>query len=104
MACCIVLLSFFCCILDLKPSVFCVIHNDAISHAVRQMVMFSATWPLAVHELAQEFMDPNPIKVMLFFCLFFFTFEVPDYLGLTVCSTFHCRLLLDQKILQLTMM
>jgi ATP-dependent RNA helicase DBP3 len=31
---------------------------------VRQMVMFSATWPFAVHQLAQEFMDPNPIKVM----------------------------------------
>ena len=102
MACHIVLLSFFGCILDLKPSVFCVMHNDAISHAVRQMVMFSATWPLAVHKLAQEFMDPNPIKVMLF--LFVFTFKVPDHLGLTVCSTFHCRLLLDQKILQLTMM
>jgi len=33
--------------------------------SVRQMVMFSATWPLAVHELAQEFMDPNPIKVVI---------------------------------------
>ncbi|OEL13527.1 DEAD-box ATP-dependent RNA helicase 5 [Dichanthelium oligosanthes] len=32
---------------------------------VRQMVMFSATWPLAVHKLAQEFMDPNPIKVVI---------------------------------------
>ncbi|CAJ1931013.1 unnamed protein product [Sphenostylis stenocarpa] len=31
----------------------------------RQMVMFSATWPLAVHHLAQEFMDPNPIKVVV---------------------------------------
>ncbi|XP_078182488.1 DEA(D/H)-box RNA helicase family protein [Carex rostrata] len=31
--------------------------------SVRQMVMFSATWPLAVHQLAQEFMDPNPVKV-----------------------------------------
>ena len=27
------------------------------------MVMFSATWPLAVHQLAQEFMDPDPVKV-----------------------------------------
>ncbi|MCH91859.1 DEAD-box ATP-dependent RNA helicase 5-like [Trifolium medium] len=29
------------------------------------MVMFSATWPLAVHHLAQEFMDPNPVKVVV---------------------------------------
>lgn len=27
------------------------------------MVMFSATWPMEVHKLAQEFMDPNPVKV-----------------------------------------
>lgn len=27
------------------------------------MVMFSATWPIDVHKLAQEFMDPNPVKV-----------------------------------------
>jgi ATP-dependent RNA helicase DBP3 len=33
------------------------------TNKVRQMVMFSATWPLDVHKLAQEFMDPNPIKV-----------------------------------------
>ncbi|KAL6639107.1 hypothetical protein ACP70R_022837 [Stipagrostis hirtigluma subsp. patula] len=33
--------------------------------SARQMVMFSATWPLAVHQLAQEFMDPNPIKVVI---------------------------------------
>ncbi|KAI9073596.1 hypothetical protein K1719_044443 [Acacia pycnantha] len=33
--------------------------------SVRQMVMFSATWPLAVHNLAQEFMDPNPVKVVI---------------------------------------
>ncbi|KAG1354231.1 DEAD-box ATP-dependent RNA helicase 5 [Cocos nucifera] len=33
--------------------------------AARQMVMFSATWPLAVHQLAQEFMDPNPVKVVV---------------------------------------
>ncbi|KAG5087485.1 hypothetical protein GLYMA_01G010400v4 [Glycine max] len=31
----------------------------------RQMVMFSATWPLPVHYLAQEFMDPNPVKVVV---------------------------------------
>ncbi|KAL1321536.1 hypothetical protein HN51_066376 [Arachis hypogaea] len=29
------------------------------------MVMFSATWPLLVHQLAQEFMDLNPIKVVV---------------------------------------
>ncbi|OAY80230.1 DEAD-box ATP-dependent RNA helicase 5, partial [Ananas comosus] len=33
--------------------------------SVRQMVMFSATWPLAVHQLAQEFMDPEPVKVVV---------------------------------------
>ncbi|XP_056174477.1 DEAD-box ATP-dependent RNA helicase 5 isoform X2 [Syzygium oleosum] len=33
--------------------------------SVRQTVMFSATWPLPVHQLAQEFMDPNPIKVVI---------------------------------------
>ncbi|XP_054810410.1 DEAD-box ATP-dependent RNA helicase 5 [Prosopis cineraria] len=33
--------------------------------SVRQMVMFSATWPLPVHHLAQEFMDPNPVKVVV---------------------------------------
>ncbi|KVH95162.1 DNA/RNA helicase, DEAD/DEAH box type, N-terminal [Cynara cardunculus var. scolymus] len=32
---------------------------------VRQVVMFSATWPLPVHQLAQEFMDPNPVKVVV---------------------------------------
>ncbi|KAH9621854.1 hypothetical protein KSS87_008022 [Heliosperma pusillum] len=31
----------------------------------RQMVMFSATWPSEVHQLAQEFMDPNPVKVVV---------------------------------------
>lgn len=34
--------------------------------AARQMIMFSATWPLDVHNLADEYMDPNPIKVQLF--------------------------------------
>nr|KJB75517.1 hypothetical protein B456_012G045000 [Gossypium raimondii] len=29
------------------------------------MVMFSATWPAAVHRLAQEYMDPNPVKVVI---------------------------------------
>ncbi|KAK4490829.1 hypothetical protein RD792_001544, partial [Penstemon davidsonii] len=33
--------------------------------SVRQMVMFSATWPFAVHQLAQEFMDPFPVKVVV---------------------------------------
>nr|XP_043606457.1 DEAD-box ATP-dependent RNA helicase 5 [Erigeron canadensis] len=33
--------------------------------SVRQVVMFSATWPLAVNQLAQEFMDPNPVKVVV---------------------------------------
>ncbi|XXG71198.1 hypothetical protein AAC387_Pa07g0506 [Persea americana] len=33
--------------------------------STRQMVMFSATWPLSVHQLAQEFMDPNPVKVVV---------------------------------------
>lgn len=33
--------------------------------SVRQMVMFSATWPPLVHQLAQEFMDPNPVKVVV---------------------------------------
>ncbi|PKA58843.1 DEAD-box ATP-dependent RNA helicase 5 [Apostasia shenzhenica] len=33
--------------------------------SVRQIVMFSATWPLAVHQLAQEFMDTNTVKVVV---------------------------------------
>ncbi|KAI4372191.1 hypothetical protein MLD38_010456 [Melastoma candidum] len=33
--------------------------------SARQMVMFSATWPTAVHQLAQEYMDPNPVKVVV---------------------------------------
>lgn len=60
------------CILDLRPPVSCTMPNDTITYAVRQMVMFSATWPLAVHKLAQEFMDPNPIKVVLFLSGFCF--------------------------------
>ncbi|PPD92579.1 hypothetical protein GOBAR_DD10492 [Gossypium barbadense] len=36
-----------------------------ISYSARQMVMFSATWPTAVHRLAQEYMDPNPVKVVI---------------------------------------
>ncbi|MFQ6652289.1 hypothetical protein Gotur_024225 [Gossypium turneri] len=28
------------------------------------MVMFNATWPATVHRLAQEYMDPNPVKVL----------------------------------------
>lgn len=30
------------------------------------MVMFSATWPIEVHKLAEEYMDPNPVKVRIF--------------------------------------
>ncbi|TQD98896.1 hypothetical protein C1H46_015539 [Malus baccata] len=33
--------------------------------SARQMVMFRATWPPSVHQLAQEFMDPNPVKVVV---------------------------------------
>ncbi|KAL7188048.1 hypothetical protein ACSBR1_037985 [Camellia fascicularis] len=33
--------------------------------SARQMIMFSATWPPAVHQLAQEFMDPNTVKVVV---------------------------------------
>ncbi|KFK44954.1 hypothetical protein AALP_AA1G325100 [Arabis alpina] len=35
------------------------------TNKVRQMVMFSATWPMDVHKLAEEFMDPNPVKVVI---------------------------------------
>ncbi|CAH8358451.1 unnamed protein product [Eruca vesicaria subsp. sativa] len=35
------------------------------TNKVRQIVMFSATWPVEVHKLAQEFMDPNPVKVVI---------------------------------------
>ncbi|KDP40434.1 hypothetical protein JCGZ_03849 [Jatropha curcas] len=31
----------------------------------RQMIMFSATWPIDVHNLAEEYMDPHPIKVVV---------------------------------------
>ncbi|KAJ4837272.1 Opsin Rh5 [Turnera subulata] len=33
--------------------------------SARQMIMFSATWPLDVHNLAEEYMDPNPVKVVV---------------------------------------
>ncbi|CAN1857437.1 DEAD-box ATP-dependent RNA helicase 5 [Linum perenne] len=33
--------------------------------SARQMIMFSATWPLDVHKLAEEHMDPNPVKVVV---------------------------------------
>ncbi|KAJ7953382.1 DEAD-box ATP-dependent RNA helicase [Quillaja saponaria] len=36
-----------------------------LTSSARQMVMFSATWPQSVHQLAQEFMDPNPVKVVV---------------------------------------
>lgn len=45
-----------------EPEVRAILSQTA---SVRQMVMFSATWPPAVHQLAQEFMDPNPIKVVI---------------------------------------
>ena len=31
----------------------------------QQTVMFSETWPVTVHQLAKEFMDPNIIKVVV---------------------------------------
>ncbi|GFS43591.1 DEA(D/H)-box RNA helicase family protein [Actinidia rufa] len=43
----------------------CSVIDDSQTYAARQMVMFSATWPLPVHQLAQEFMDPNPVKVVV---------------------------------------
>ncbi|XP_050207074.1 DEAD-box ATP-dependent RNA helicase 5 [Mercurialis annua] len=33
--------------------------------SARQMIMFSATWPIDVHNLAEEYMDPNPVKVVV---------------------------------------
>ncbi|KAK9144216.1 hypothetical protein Sjap_004119 [Stephania japonica] len=41
--------------------------RSILSHTcpVRQMVMFSATWPPAVHNLAQEFMSKNIVKVVV---------------------------------------
>ncbi|KAE8732225.1 DEAD-box ATP-dependent RNA helicase 5 [Hibiscus syriacus] len=36
-----------------------------LTFEARQMVMFSATWPAAVHRLAQEYMNPNPVKVVI---------------------------------------
>nr|KJB14869.1 hypothetical protein B456_002G147200 [Gossypium raimondii]KJB14872.1 hypothetical protein B456_002G147200 [Gossypium raimondii] len=32
--------------------------------SARQMVIFSATWLAVVHRLAQEYMAPNPVKVL----------------------------------------
>lgn len=76
-------LSFWICIFveicsksyELLSSVFLLLISD-IKRAARQMVMFSATWPLLVHQLAQEFMDPNPIKVHLFVWWLFQQFPV----------------------------
>lgn len=48
--------------LGFEPAVRAILSQTC---SVRQMVMFSATWPQAVHQLAQEFMDPNPIKVVV---------------------------------------
>ncbi|KAK8278745.1 hypothetical protein V6Z12_D09G064300, partial [Gossypium hirsutum] len=36
-----------------------------LNFKARQMVMFSATSPAAVHRLAEEYMDPNPVKVVI---------------------------------------
>ncbi|XP_052483772.1 DEAD-box ATP-dependent RNA helicase 5 [Gossypium raimondii] len=33
--------------------------------SARQMVIFSATWLAVVHRLAQEYMAPNPVKVVI---------------------------------------
>ncbi|WVZ62783.1 hypothetical protein U9M48_012485 [Paspalum notatum var. saurae] len=48
--------------LGFEPEVRAILSQTS---SARQMAMFSATWPLAVHKLAQEFMDPNPIKVVI---------------------------------------
>ncbi|XP_060207722.1 DEAD-box ATP-dependent RNA helicase 5 isoform X2 [Lycium barbarum] len=48
--------------LGFEPAVRAILSQTC---SVRQSVMFSATWPAAVHQLAQEFMDPNPIKVVV---------------------------------------
>ncbi|KAI0509944.1 hypothetical protein KFK09_010544 [Dendrobium nobile] len=45
-----------------EPEVRSILNQTSL---VRQMVMFSATWPPAVHQLSQEFMDPNPVKVVV---------------------------------------
>lgn len=47
------------------------------------MVMFSATWPIEVHKLAQEYMDPNPVKVRIFihnYIYFFNSFKPLPFL------------------------
>eukprot|EP01018_Ginkgo_biloba_P005209 Gb_05961 [translate_table: standard] len=48
--------------LGFEPEVRAILSQTSAS---RQMVMFSATWPLGVHQLAKEFMDANPIKVVV---------------------------------------
>jgi ATP-dependent RNA helicase DBP3 len=48
--------------LGFEPEVRAILSQTSSS---RQTVMFSATWPVAVHQLAKEFMDPNPIKVVV---------------------------------------
>ncbi|GLJ12247.1 hypothetical protein SUGI_0187280 [Cryptomeria japonica] len=48
--------------LGFEPEVRAILSETSTS---RQMVMFSATWPPSVHQLAKEFMDPNPIKVVV---------------------------------------
>ncbi|XP_052490644.1 DEAD-box ATP-dependent RNA helicase 5 [Gossypium raimondii] len=39
--------------------------SSTLNFKAHQMVMFSATWPAVVHRLAQEYMDPNPVKVVI---------------------------------------
>lgn len=58
--------------------------------AVRQTVMFSATWPLPVHQLAQEFMDPNPIKVCILMIKQFFLLLYTSKLARMISSLSGC--------------
>jgi ATP-dependent RNA helicase DBP3 len=49
--------------LGFEPAIRAIISKTS---KIRQTVMFSATWPLAVDQLAREFMnDPSPVKVMV---------------------------------------
>ncbi|XP_049933276.1 DEAD-box ATP-dependent RNA helicase 5 isoform X2 [Nymphaea colorata] len=67
----VTMVPIFCMVLDeadrmldmgFEPEVRAIVSQ---TNSKRQTVMFSATWPLAVHQLAQEFMDPNPVKVVV---------------------------------------
>lgn len=60
--------------------------------------MFSATWPPAVHQLAQEFMDPHPIKVWFtslgYICKFVvvpFWLKIDFYSGSCRFRRFGCQ-------------